>query len=366
MRWSDERYVRLYTRDTIEWTMLPWEARALFPLLLRKVDRAGLLDLGKHGAKGLAVTVGLPIHVVEPGLAGLLEDGCVVQNGTVVLVKNFIEAQETVASNAQRCKEYRARQRAAARDRVASDTSQPDATQNDIDDVASDTKNVASDIGRPAATRSDTPICSDPIRAVKEPTAPKLAVGLPEPEAESEELNEPPMPPGLHPANGFPLTGTNCGAPDCGLPQYETPTSGHLLRRRARRRTPGAEEAAPLANMPAHAITRLAEQGSLTGELLAAIMRQKKLGKKRRPLYDAAVSGTALRLRGQYIARRCSASKESRRAVEKACERRRAHLRRAAENVLELGCTVEHYLDVAFDTKPMKLAFPPLPHLSGR
>jgi hypothetical protein len=129
---------------------------------------------------------------------------------------------------------------------------------------------------------------------------------------------------------------------------------------------PALNEAAPPANVKsAHAITRLAEQGDLTGELLAAAMRQKKLGKKRRPLYDAAVSGTALRLRGQYITRRSAAGKESRRAVTQACERSVAHLRRAAENVLELGCAVEHYLDVAFDTKPIKLAFPPLPHLSG-
>ena len=43
MDWANERYVRLYTRDTVTWKMWPWEARAIFPLLMRKVDRAGVL-----------------------------------------------------------------------------------------------------------------------------------------------------------------------------------------------------------------------------------------------------------------------------------------------------------------------------------
>ena len=37
MRWEDERYVRVYTRDTPEWCLLSWEARALFLLLLTAV-----------------------------------------------------------------------------------------------------------------------------------------------------------------------------------------------------------------------------------------------------------------------------------------------------------------------------------------
>lgn len=116
MRWEDERYVRIYTRDTVEWEMLSWQARALWPLLLRKMDRAGLLELGRHGVRGLAATVKMPADVVEPGLAGLLEDGCVQQRDTTLIVPNFIDAQETPSSDALRAKEYRARRRQEARD----------------------------------------------------------------------------------------------------------------------------------------------------------------------------------------------------------------------------------------------------------
>ena len=58
MRWDDERYVRLYTRDTTDWLALSWQAQGLFVLILRKVNRAGVIDLGRAGKRGLAAHVG--------------------------------------------------------------------------------------------------------------------------------------------------------------------------------------------------------------------------------------------------------------------------------------------------------------------
>src|SRR5688500_7335433 len=102
MRWEDERYVRVYTRDTVEWDMLPWQSRCLWPLILRRVDRVGFLELGKHSVRGLAVSVKLPPDVVEPGLVGLLDEGWIEQHGTTLVVPKFIEAQETPSSPALR------------------------------------------------------------------------------------------------------------------------------------------------------------------------------------------------------------------------------------------------------------------------
>jgi hypothetical protein len=113
MRWADERYVRLYTRDTADWEMLPWQSRAFFPLLLRKVDRAGQLNMGKHGLRGVAQLVGVPEEFVEEGLAGLVEDGCVGMEGSVLVVRNFVAAQETPSSNAKRKRIERERKRDA-------------------------------------------------------------------------------------------------------------------------------------------------------------------------------------------------------------------------------------------------------------
>ena len=114
MRWSDERYVRLYVRDTIAWRVLPWQARALFPLVLRKLDRAGLMPLDGHGAPGLAALVDLPLDVVAVGYPALLSDGCLREVGGVIVCANFIEAQEAAQSDKQRMREMRARAREIA------------------------------------------------------------------------------------------------------------------------------------------------------------------------------------------------------------------------------------------------------------
>ena len=111
MRWEDERYVRAYTRDTLEWLALGWEAHALFWELLRKADRAGILELGRAGHVGISVATGIPIDVVERALPSLLRDGCVSERGTCLVIKNYIDAQEAKASDKQRQREHRAKAR---------------------------------------------------------------------------------------------------------------------------------------------------------------------------------------------------------------------------------------------------------------
>lgn len=110
MDWSNERYVRLYTRDTETWKLLTWEGRALLTLLLRKVDRAGVLET-KHGARGVAALVELPLDLVERGLPQLLEDGTVAAHAVGYYIPKFLEAQEAPASDALRQKEARERRR---------------------------------------------------------------------------------------------------------------------------------------------------------------------------------------------------------------------------------------------------------------
>jgi hypothetical protein len=109
--WSNERYVRLYTRDTSDWLLLSWEARSLWMHLLRKFDRSGVIDLGRHGLRGIAATVGMPIDVVERALPELVTDGCLVRTDSQLAAPNYLEAQEAIASGAQRTREYRERKR---------------------------------------------------------------------------------------------------------------------------------------------------------------------------------------------------------------------------------------------------------------
>lgn len=114
MRWEDERYVRVYTRDTAEWIALGWEAQSLFLAIMRKVDRAGILPLGKTGTRGLAGVIRFPIEVVERALPLLLEDGCVARGDGSLIIPNFILAQETSQSDKARQREKRERDRCRA------------------------------------------------------------------------------------------------------------------------------------------------------------------------------------------------------------------------------------------------------------
>lgn len=124
MDWSSERYVRLYTRDTPEWLCLPWQSRALWPLLLRKSDRAGVIAT-KLGAKGIAVLCGLPFDVTETGLAGLVEDGCIRTHQLGFVIPNFIEAQEARMDGAERQRKHREARRDMINAGLAPDQRQP-------------------------------------------------------------------------------------------------------------------------------------------------------------------------------------------------------------------------------------------------
>lgn len=102
MRWEDERYVKLYTRNLPEWNALSWQARGLFCLLLREVDRAGILPLGKLGRKGIAVTVRAAWVEIQSALSELESDGCLQIKGDRLLIPGFMAAQEARQSDRAR------------------------------------------------------------------------------------------------------------------------------------------------------------------------------------------------------------------------------------------------------------------------
>jgi Meiotically up-regulated gene 113 len=111
MDWPNERYVRVYTRDTVTWKLLDWRGRTVLMLMLRKVDRSGVVDVGEDGAAGLAAVLELPIDVVEAGLAQLMKRRTIEHTGTAFVMPNFLEAQEAPQSDAQRKRASRERRR---------------------------------------------------------------------------------------------------------------------------------------------------------------------------------------------------------------------------------------------------------------
>lgn len=124
MDWTSERYVRLYTRDTPEWLCLPWQSRALWPLIIRKSDRAGVIAT-KLGHRGIAVLCALPPEVTEVGLSGLLEDGCLKAHPLGYAIPNFIEAQEARMDGAERQRKHREARRDMINAGLLEDQRQP-------------------------------------------------------------------------------------------------------------------------------------------------------------------------------------------------------------------------------------------------
>src|SRR5258708_4976847 len=115
MRWEDERYVRSYTRDTVTWKMLPGESRMLLLGLLRKLHRAGLVGRRGDGVQGIAAMVEVPVDFVERALPELLKRQVFTWTSTFQLfMPNYVAAQESASSDAQRKRDQRERDSAKA------------------------------------------------------------------------------------------------------------------------------------------------------------------------------------------------------------------------------------------------------------
>ncbi len=109
---ENERYVRIYTRDTVTWKRWGWQSKAVFCLLIRKVDRAGVLDLSgleAHEAVGIALDV--PCDIAAICVEDWLKTGTVTVANDSLCVPRYIEAQEARSSDRQRQKESRDRKR---------------------------------------------------------------------------------------------------------------------------------------------------------------------------------------------------------------------------------------------------------------
>lgn len=116
MDFAAERYVRLYVRDTATWSLMCWQARCVFPLLMRKVDGAGVLDLppGRDAVEVVSKVLDMPEDVVRPALDDL--DGAgVVEVGNALVIVNFVEAQRCTSTDKARKAAQRERDRALSK-----------------------------------------------------------------------------------------------------------------------------------------------------------------------------------------------------------------------------------------------------------
>ena len=130
MNFDDERFVKIFTRDTVTWKLLGWEGRCVLLMFLRKVDRSGCVDLGS-GIEGLALLLDLPEDVTERGFAACLRRGCVTQREHIAVVPNFARAQDSRQTDRVRQVESRARRREAAMSQNVTDVARRGVTERD-------------------------------------------------------------------------------------------------------------------------------------------------------------------------------------------------------------------------------------------
>ena len=154
MRFEDERYVRVYTRDTMTWLMLPWQSKCVIPLVARKLDRAGVLDLGEHGIAGLAAMIQVPFEIVDPGIAGALAGNVFELRETLLVWPRFLEAQEARQSDKARARTSRER----ARDLNRAESHGVSAPSQTVTEATADERE------RHTRSHDVTPYCAVPSR----------------------------------------------------------------------------------------------------------------------------------------------------------------------------------------------------------
>jgi hypothetical protein len=113
MNFEDERYVRVYTRDTLTWVRLGWQGQSVLALLMRKVDRAGVVEIDdEEPAVALSGITGVPIEICDVAWLRLssgkkptvtLRDG----PSRALVVPNFLPAQEAKQSDKARARKSR-------------------------------------------------------------------------------------------------------------------------------------------------------------------------------------------------------------------------------------------------------------------
>ncbi|MDB4945862.1 MAG: hypothetical protein JWP97_5396 [Labilithrix sp.] len=166
MEFGDERYVRLFVRDTPGWLAMPWQARALAPLLLRKLDRAGTMEIGdENHAAVISNVVALPPEIVGVGLEALTKRGTVhIGEDGVLVWPNFLHAQEVASSDKQRARESRERRR----ERAVSSRNVTPASRI----VTTDDNDVTNRDAR-VTPRDETSLCAVPCSAVPDCADPR-------------------------------------------------------------------------------------------------------------------------------------------------------------------------------------------------
>lgn len=142
MDFEDERYVKLYVRDTPTWVSFTPETRAVLPNLMRKLDKGGRIEWpAKLGVKALANALMLRSQWVVIALADLADHGTIdlhEHEGWLVMprFRPGQEARQRALTGAERTALSRARKASEGGLVTHRDAALPDVTSNGLSQLS--------------------------------------------------------------------------------------------------------------------------------------------------------------------------------------------------------------------------------------
>lgn len=151
MNYEDEKFIKVYTRDTAAWLALPWQCRGLMLEISRKMPQlTGELSLGRKGLETLAALLRADWAEIEPFIRELIADGRIVYDEEQQLIRDpqHVERQTAIASTARRSQDYRERVQATkpqrkprkTKEKVAVTQRHADATQHHAESLLDETR----------------------------------------------------------------------------------------------------------------------------------------------------------------------------------------------------------------------------------
>jgi hypothetical protein len=176
-RWEDTPFVKLYVPPAFgPWRERTVMARGLFAELMKVVDRAGFLPVGRDEAASVALAVNGPVDYCRQYLEELVTDGCLVlcklaDGSRALLIRNFVEAQTAKAGDRVRQAESRRRARDRALRAAENTTSRQlnllprDSSSREVAEVSRSDQIRREEIKEPPSSSSTTPATPPPADA---------------------------------------------------------------------------------------------------------------------------------------------------------------------------------------------------------
>lgn len=115
MDFSDEPYVRKYTRKTVTNRLLRWEGRAVLDAMLGEFDAAGIFAIRGDAAECISAVTEIPIEIVRIGLARIIETETWVVTQRTITWPTYEEAQNCVCIYTRALLSFQREVRRAAR-----------------------------------------------------------------------------------------------------------------------------------------------------------------------------------------------------------------------------------------------------------